>query len=98
MGEPQLTELVPLLMPWAASVVLAMGRAAGLVLGLPHTSGHGIPKSVQAIVVVALAIGMVGARPVVTVTLSADHRAGDGHTGGLFLAEIERLLQKPEEL
>ena len=42
--------------------------------------------------------GMVGARSVVTVTLSADHRAGDGHTGGLFLAEIERLLQKPEEL
>jgi pyruvate dehydrogenase E2 component (dihydrolipoamide acetyltransferase) len=42
--------------------------------------------------------GMVGARPVVTVTLSADHRAGDGHTGGLFLAEIGRLLQKPEEL
>ncbi|NNC93809.1 MAG: 2-oxo acid dehydrogenase subunit E2 [Acidimicrobiia bacterium] len=42
--------------------------------------------------------GMVGARPVVTVTLSADHRAGDGHTGGLYLAEIERLLQKPEEL
>lgn len=42
--------------------------------------------------------GMVGARPVVTVTLSADHRAGDGHTGGLFLSEIERLLQKPEEL
>lgn len=42
--------------------------------------------------------GMVGARPVVSATLSADHRAGDGHTGGLFLAEIERLLQKPEEL
>lgn len=42
--------------------------------------------------------GMVGARPVVTVTLSADHRAGDGHTGGLFLAEIERLLQEPEDL
>lgn len=42
--------------------------------------------------------GMLGVRPVVTVTLSADHRAGDGHTGGLYLAEIERLLQKPEEL
>jgi pyruvate dehydrogenase E2 component (dihydrolipoamide acetyltransferase) len=42
--------------------------------------------------------GMVGARPVVTVTLSADHRAGDGHTGGLYLAEIDRLLQKPEGL
>lgn len=42
--------------------------------------------------------GMIGARPVVTATLSADHRAGDGHTGGLFLAEVERLLQKPEDL
>jgi pyruvate dehydrogenase E2 component (dihydrolipoamide acetyltransferase) len=42
--------------------------------------------------------GLIGARPVVTVTLSADHRAGDGHTGGLYLAEIDRLLQKPEEL
>jgi len=42
--------------------------------------------------------GMVGVRPVVTVTLSADHRAGDGHTGGLYLAEIDRLLHKPEEL
>jgi pyruvate dehydrogenase E2 component (dihydrolipoamide acetyltransferase) len=42
--------------------------------------------------------GMVGARPVVTVTLSADHRAGDGHTGGLYLAEIDRLLQHPEGL
>lgn len=42
--------------------------------------------------------GMVGARFIVTATLAADHRAGDGHTGGLYLAEIERLLQKPEEL
>jgi pyruvate dehydrogenase E2 component (dihydrolipoamide acetyltransferase) len=42
--------------------------------------------------------GLIGARPVVTATLSADHRAGDGHTGGLYLAEIDRLLQKPEEL
>ena len=42
--------------------------------------------------------GMVGARSIVTATLAADHRAGDGHTGGLYLAEIERLLQKPEEL
>jgi pyruvate dehydrogenase E2 component (dihydrolipoamide acetyltransferase) len=42
--------------------------------------------------------GMLAVRPVVTATLSADHRAGDGHTGGLFLAEIDRLLQAPEEL
>ncbi len=42
--------------------------------------------------------GMVGARPVVTATLSADHRVSDGHRGGLFLAALERLLQEPEKL
>lgn len=42
--------------------------------------------------------GMVGARPVVTATLSADHRASVGHRGGLFLARVAELLQKPEEL
>jgi pyruvate dehydrogenase E2 component (dihydrolipoamide acetyltransferase) len=36
-------------------------------------------------------------RPVVTLTLAADHRASDGHRGGLFLAEVERLLQEPFE-
>ncbi len=42
--------------------------------------------------------GMVGARPIVTATLAADHRASDGHRGGLFLAAIDRLLQQPEAL
>jgi pyruvate dehydrogenase E2 component (dihydrolipoamide acetyltransferase) len=42
--------------------------------------------------------GAVGARPLVTVTLSADHRVTDGHRGGLFLAAVERLLQAPERL
>jgi len=42
--------------------------------------------------------GMVGARPVMMATLAADHRASDGHRGGLFLAAIERLLQEPEKL
>jgi pyruvate dehydrogenase E2 component (dihydrolipoamide acetyltransferase) len=42
--------------------------------------------------------GMIGARPVVSVTLSADHRASDGHRGARFLAEIDRLLQAPEAL
>ena len=38
------------------------------------------------------------ARPVVSATLSADHRVTDGHAGALFLAEIERLLQEPDKL
>ena len=42
--------------------------------------------------------GAVGPRPVVTATLSADHRVSDGHRGGLFLAAVERLLQSPERL
>ncbi len=42
--------------------------------------------------------GAVVARPVVTATLSADHRVSDGHRGGLFLATIDRLLQEPTQL
>ena len=42
--------------------------------------------------------GLVGARPVVTVTLAADHRASDGHTGARFLTALARLLQAPERL
>jgi pyruvate dehydrogenase E2 component (dihydrolipoamide acetyltransferase) len=42
--------------------------------------------------------GMIGAHPVVHATLAADHRAGDGHLGGLFLSAIDRRLQEPEAL
>ncbi len=42
--------------------------------------------------------GMVGARSVVTATLSADHRVSDGHRGALFLAAIGRALKEPEKL
>ncbi len=42
--------------------------------------------------------GAITPRPVVTMTLAGDHRASDGHRGGLLLAEIDRLLQEPEAL
>lgn len=42
--------------------------------------------------------GRVVVRPVVTASLAADHRASDGHRGGLFLSAIDRLLQEPEKL
>ena len=42
--------------------------------------------------------GNVMAEPVVTASLSADHRASDGHRGALFLNELNRLLQEPEPL
>jgi pyruvate dehydrogenase E2 component (dihydrolipoamide acetyltransferase) len=42
--------------------------------------------------------GQIVARPLVTATLSADHRVSDGHRGGLFLAAVDRLLQEPDRL
>ena len=40
----------------------------------------------------------VVSRPVITATLSADHRVTDGHRGGLFLAAVDRLIQEPARL
>jgi pyruvate dehydrogenase E2 component (dihydrolipoamide acetyltransferase) len=42
--------------------------------------------------------GMLGVRSVVTASLAADHRATDGHYGGLFLTRVAQLLQSPEAL
>ena len=42
--------------------------------------------------------GMLAARPTLDLTLAADHRASDGHRGGLYLSAIERRLLHPEEL
>jgi pyruvate dehydrogenase E2 component (dihydrolipoamide acetyltransferase) len=42
--------------------------------------------------------GALAVRPVATLSLAADHRASDGHRGGVLLAEIDRLLQEPEAL
>jgi pyruvate dehydrogenase E2 component (dihydrolipoamide acetyltransferase) len=42
--------------------------------------------------------GQVVSRPVVTATLSADHRVTDGHRGGMFLSAVDRLLQDPGQL
>ena len=42
--------------------------------------------------------GMLGVRPVLTVTLAADHRVSDGHTGARFLNAIAQRLAEPETL
>ena len=42
--------------------------------------------------------GAIGPRPVVTITLSGDHRVSDGHAGALFLAQVGKLLQEPDKL
>jgi pyruvate dehydrogenase E2 component (dihydrolipoamide acetyltransferase) len=42
--------------------------------------------------------GALRVAPVVTATLSGDHRASDGHRGARFLAALREQLQRPEEL
>lgn len=42
--------------------------------------------------------GLIGVHPTVDATLSGDHRAGDGHVGGTFLAVVGELLQRPGDL
>jgi pyruvate dehydrogenase E2 component (dihydrolipoamide acetyltransferase) len=42
--------------------------------------------------------GQIVARPVMHVTLGADHRVSNGHQGSRFLSALDRLLQEPEKL
>ncbi len=42
--------------------------------------------------------GRVVAMPVLTASLSADHRVSDGHRGALFLARLKELVQEPAAL
>jgi pyruvate dehydrogenase E2 component (dihydrolipoamide acetyltransferase) len=42
--------------------------------------------------------GLLGVRPVLRATLSADHRASDGQRGARFLAAVARALARPETL
>jgi pyruvate dehydrogenase E2 component (dihydrolipoamide acetyltransferase) len=42
--------------------------------------------------------GALSVRPVLVATLAGDHRATDGHKGGLFLEALNRNLQEVEKL
>ncbi len=42
--------------------------------------------------------GKVELRPIITASLSADHRVSDGHRGAIFLNTLNKLLQTPEAL
>jgi pyruvate dehydrogenase E2 component (dihydrolipoamide acetyltransferase) len=73
-------------------------RGADDVIGIiypPQVAIVGFGRIVQRPWVVD---GKVVARPVVSVSLAADHRSSDGHAGGLLLAAIDRLLQEPSKL
>ena len=86
----------------AQSRVVVLWRVdAGLVVqGSDEVDDvHGIEVGFGRIVDRPWAVdGLLGVRPLVRATLAADHRASDGHDGGRFLAAVDRLLQRPEEL
>jgi len=73
-------------------------RGAELVLGViypPQTAVVGFGAVVERPWVAGT---QVIARPVLTVSLAADHRASDGARGSGFLAALDRLLQSPGAL
>lgn len=73
-------------------------RGADLVLGViypPQTAVVGFGTAAERPWVVD---GQLAVRPVLTVSLAADHRASDGHRGAAFLARVDELLKTPEAL
>ena len=61
----------------------------------PQVAMIGLGRVMDEVVAVE---GEAAVHPVVHATLAGDHRVTDGHTGGLVLAALDRLLQKPEDL
>ncbi|EHB55758.1 Dihydrolipoyllysine-residue acetyltransferase [Mycolicibacterium rhodesiae JS60] len=61
----------------------------------PQVAIVGFGRPTQRVVVVD---GGIRVATTVQASLAADHRASDGHRGALFLAEINRLLQQPQDL
>ena len=73
-------------------------RGVDAVFGViypPQIALVGFGKPAQRVCVIDGGIRVVAT---VQATLSADHRATDGHRGALFLAAIDELLQRPQDL
>ncbi len=83
----------------ATCTVSSLGeRGADRLLGViypPQVAILGLGRPRQAPWVLD---GQLTVAPVMTISLSADHRVSDGHQGALFLHELDKLLQQPEVL
>jgi pyruvate dehydrogenase E2 component (dihydrolipoamide acetyltransferase) len=73
-------------------------RGAESVLGVIYPPQVAIVGFGRVVVRPWVVDGQVLPRPVVALTLAADHRASDGHVGGQLLAAIDRALQAPQDL
>ena len=73
-------------------------RGAESVLGVIYPPQVAIVGFGRVVVRPWVVEGTVVPRPLVTVTLAADHRTSDGHVGGQLLTAIDRALQSPQDL
>jgi pyruvate dehydrogenase E2 component (dihydrolipoamide acetyltransferase) len=73
-------------------------RGAERVLGVIYPPQVAIVGFGRVALRPAVVGGQVVPRPLVDVSLAADHRASDGHLGSRLLAEIDRALQSPDTL
>ena len=73
-------------------------RGAESVLGVIYPPQVAIVGFGRVVVRPWVVEGAVVPRPLVTVTLAADHRTSDGHVGGQLLTAIDRALQSPQDL
>ncbi|MBC8068373.1 MAG: flagellar biosynthetic protein FliR [Deltaproteobacteria bacterium] len=56
----ELAALLPLLEPLAVIAMLAMARAGGLLLALPSLAANTVPRTVRAVIVIAVSVSLVG--------------------------------------
>lgn len=73
-------------------------RGAESVLGVIYPPQVGIIGFGRVVERPWVVDGRIVPRPVLAASLAGDHRASDGHIGGLLLAAIDRALQAPEKL
>jgi len=73
-------------------------RGAESVMGVIYPPQVAIVGFGQIMLRPWVVVGQVVARPLVSVSLAADHRVSDGHLGGQLLAAIDTALQSPENL
>lgn len=54
--------VLPMLLPWAFTMALALSRVVGVLLALPNTMSPRVPRMVKAVMVISIAVALVVAQ------------------------------------
>lgn len=109
---PEIMDILNELIPRARGLRLRSSELSGSTITITNLGDRGADKVFGIIYPPQVAIigfggisdqpfvenGMLGIRPVISVTLGGDHRATDGLTGSKFLSILNTYLQNPTEL